>query len=60
MLKIISLGRGPTICDNEGTVSAFVVLSEETVTFVVFTAKETMMTTIYLKSEVQSVRQEMC
>jgi hypothetical protein len=52
-------GRGTTICDNESTVSAFVVrVGEETVTFVVSTAKETMMTTIYLKGEVQSVRQE--
>jgi hypothetical protein len=50
-------GRGTTICDNEGTVSAFVVrVGEEKVTFVVSTAKETMMTTIYLKGEVQSVR----
>lgn len=52
-------GRGTTICDNESTVSAFVVrIGEETVTFVVSTAKETMMTTIYLKGEVQSARQE--
>jgi hypothetical protein len=51
-------GRGTTICDNEGTVSAFVVLvGEETMAFVVSTAKETMMTTISLKSEVQSARQ---
>lgn len=50
-------GRGTTICDNEGTVSAFVVpVGEETVTFVVSTAKETMMTTISLKGEVQSAK----
>jgi hypothetical protein len=50
-------GRGTTICDNKGTVSAFVVrVGEETATFVLSTAKETMMTTIYLKGEVQSSR----
>jgi hypothetical protein len=47
-------GRGTTICENEGTVSAFVVrVGEETVTFVVSTAKETMMTTICLKGEAE-------
>jgi hypothetical protein len=47
--------RGTTICDNKRTVSAFVVrVGEETATFVVSTAKDTMMTTIYLKGEVQS------
>ncbi len=52
-------GRGTTICDNKGTVSAFVVqVGGETETFVVSTAKETMMTTISLKGEVQSARQE--
>ena len=50
-------GKRTTICDNKGTVSDFVVrVGEETVNFVVSTAKETMMTTIYLKGEVQSAR----
>jgi hypothetical protein len=48
-------GRGTTIVDNEGTVSAFVQrVGEDTVTFVVSTAKESMITTIHLKGEVQS------
>ena len=50
-------GKRTTICDNKGTVSDFVArVGEETVNFVVSTAKATMMTTIYLKGEVQSAR----
>jgi hypothetical protein len=52
-------GRGTTVCDKEGTISDFVVqIDEETMTFVVSTAKESMITTIHLKGEVKSVRYE--
>ena len=52
-------GRGTTICDNEGTVSACIVqVGEETMTFIVSTARESMITTIHLKDEVQRVRFE--
>ena len=50
-------GRGTTICDNGGTVSAFVIpIGEETMTFVVSTAKASLITNIYLKGEFQSVK----
>jgi hypothetical protein len=60
MLKLISLGEEePRSVTMKAQVSAFVMrVGEETVTFVVSTAKETMMTTIYLKGEVQSVKQD--
>jgi biotin carboxylase len=49
-------GRGTTICDDEGTVSAFVLqVAEETMAFVVSTAKESMITTVHLKGEVQNM-----
>ncbi len=50
-------GRGTTICDKDGTVSAFIVkIGEEMLPFVVSTSKDSLITTINLKGEVQSSR----